>query len=929
MKHDPHTFKIAFAVTETGPEAAAGDYFTALELGTSLRKLLRWQVVWLPKKDWYNVGDANAVIAMTDHYDLTQLGPSAANLIKICWMRNWFDRWAGKPFFPMWDICLSSSEKAADFISKKYGITPSVLRIGTNSNRFRPRNTPKLYDYTFTGSYWGAPRDIENIDPQKIGLRFALFGKNWEKHQQFSAHYKGFLPYHAMSKVYNQSRLLVDDANTATKQWGSMNSRVFDALAAGTLVVTNNILGSAEVFDGNLPTYDSPESLQNILNRYLDNPDLYNSTLEALRADVLANHTYDTRARELAKTIHIHLQARQQNSESATPVAEQITTSRPAPHGQPFVSIIIPVFNQVYFTAACLKALFENTPNTAEVIVVDNGSTDSTSQLLAQYGNRIRVIRNAQNEGFARACNRGAAASKAPYLLFLNNDTEVQPGWLDPLIAMGSRPEVGAVGSRLLFSDGTVQHAGVTIVERRGKTSILPRHAFIGEAPKQVPPFKPTLMQAVTAACMLVNASYFYDANGFDTAYWNGCEDVDLCFKLAQLGKKIVYEPESIVVHHEGKSGHERTVAINTNNARLRGRWKGLIEPDLIETNDSLETAEGLDCRLREGGELAPDSEYGEALKNWWGRYRDRYLAPKSKQLGKARIALRICTPSRKSPAWEDTAFGQDLADSFNRMGHCADVQFKEEWYQGSHDITIHIRGVYRHYPQPGIKNILWIIGHPELITKDELNSYDLVFCASAQFLRQIAPTTATPCHYLPLAATSAFVRSKPSAAEELDLLFVGDNYAFKENRRRRIVQDILDAGYEASLRVLGRNWQDYLPQSMRLEEHIPQQMLPYFYGKARINLNDHHPAMARDGFVNNRTFDLGALGLFQISNVVPGIEELGVVTYMGATDLRHKVEYYLSNPKARQEIAAYSYECCRNETFDARAKTILEHSAG
>jgi spore maturation protein CgeB len=110
----------------------------------------------------------------------------------------------------------------------------------------------------------------------------------------------------------------------------------------------------------------------------------------------------------------------------------------------------------------------------------------------------------------------------------------------------------------------------------------------------------------------------------------------------------------------------------------------------------------------------------------------------------------------------------------------------------------------------------------------------------------------------------------------------------------------------------------------MILEEYVPQTVLPRFYGMARINLNDHHPAMARDGFINNRTYDLGALGLFQISNTVPGIEELGVITYANTTDLRHKIDYYLSNETARQEIAEYSRDRCHLETFDMRAQTVL-----
>lgn len=581
MSHDPNAFKVAFAVTEVGPEVAAGDYFTALEFGTALRKLLRWEVVWLPKADWYNVGDANALIAMTDHYDLAQLGPRAASLVKICWMRNWFDRWVGKPHFGMWDIRLCSSVKASEHIKDRYGFTSSVLRIATNQSRFRPRAEDKLYDYVFTGSYWGAPRDIEKIDPAAIGLRFALFGKNWENHPQFQAYCKGFAPYHAMPKIYNQSKILVDDANSVTKGWGSVNSRVFDALASGILVITNSATGSAELFNNQLPVYQSPNSLREMLLYYLDDPQLYQKTLAPLRSEVLAHHTYDIRARELTKIIAAYLQTRPPLEVTDSSCVSLIENEQPG--GSCRVSIIIPVFNQAPYTAKCLETIFKNTPGSYEIIVVDNGSTDDTPQLLDNYAGKIRVLRNTTNQGFAKACNFGARESRAPYLLFLNNDTEVLPGWLQPMLDMASKDNIAAVGSKLLFPDNTIQHAGVLIIEQKGKTTILPRHVFLNEDPSHPIVNIPMYFQAITAACMLVKKIDFEAVNGFDEEYWNGSEDVDLCFKFQKIGKKVAFEPKSVVVHHEGKSGKERKIAIPKNNIRLREKWAGIISPDIID----------------------------------------------------------------------------------------------------------------------------------------------------------------------------------------------------------------------------------------------------------------------------------------------------------------------------------------------------------
>lgn len=922
MSNNHRSFKVAFAVTEVGPEVASGDYFTAMELGSSLRKLLRWEVIWLPKEDWYNVGDANILIAMTDHYELPRLGPKAAGLVKICWMRNWFDRWASKPHFGMWDIRLCSSLKASEHIKDRYGFTSSVLRIATNQSRFRPRSEDKLYDYVFTGSYWGAPRDIEKIDPAAIGLRFALFGKNWEDHPQFRAYFKGFAPYHAMPRIYNQSRILVDDANSVTKEWGSVNSRVFDSLASGTLVITNSATGSEEVFNNKLPVYNSPEELSKILHLYSTNSEEYNARLRYLRSHVLQNHTYEIRANEFNSIFAKHLQNNLNHNLKNKNDNYKININ--LNKKDKLVSIIIPVFNQINFTIKCLKSIIKNTPNIYEIIIVDNGSTDNTFKILSEFGDKIRLLRNVTNLGFAKACNIGAYSANTPFLLFLNNDTEVLPGWLQPLLETIGKENVGAVGSKLLFPDGSIQHAGVVIIEQTGKTSLLPRHAFIRENPESTPPNEAKRFQAVTAACMLVEKRIFHDAGGFDESYWNGCEDVDLCFKLRQLGKKIIYDPRSTVIHYEGKSGHERTIAINSNNARLRSKWEGIINPDIIDNNDEIYWNNNCNS-TNNTEEYSLNTEYKNSAIHWWAKYRKSYL-PRISSVQNKKIALRICTPSKKSVGWGDTYFGEQLAESFRKSGNSCDVYVKNEWYENTnHDIAIHIKGIYRYYPNKACKNILWIISHPELISKEELDSYDIILCASYFFKKQIEQITTKPCHFFPQATTLSFINDTQQQTDEIDILFVGNNYEYKNNRRRQIIQDIIDARIRYEIKIIGRFWDGYISNNMLLAENIDQESIPKYYKMAKINLNDHQYTMANYGFINNRTYDLAALKQFQISNHTHGLNELGVTTYSNTIDLKHKIEYYISNANARNEIAQYSHQKCINETFDKRAIDILK----
>ena len=126
------------------------------------------------------------------------------------------------------------------------------------------------------------------------------------------------------------------------------------------------------------------------------------------------------------------------------------------------VSIVIPVFNKVEHTQLCTVKLIENTPGKLfGVVFVDNASTDGTRAFLGEVKGPVRVITNAENLGFVGACNQGAAATRSKYIVFLNNDTAPQAGWLEALIDPLERdPSVGATGARLVYPDGRLQEAG-------------------------------------------------------------------------------------------------------------------------------------------------------------------------------------------------------------------------------------------------------------------------------------------------------------------------------------------------------------------------------------------------------------------------------------------------------------------------------------
>ncbi len=182
--------------------------------------------------------------------------------------------------------------------------------------------------------------------------------------------------------------------------------------------------------------------------------------------------------------------------------------------------------------------------------MVDDGSTDRTVELL-QLCSGIRSIRMERNEGFAAACNAGAAAARGTYLHFLNNDAIVSPGWLRPLLDTFAADEtVGAVVSQLRYPDDTLAEAGGAIW-RDGRGSNYGR----GDPPADWRYATARSVDYGSAASLMVRAAAFAQAGSFSTAFAPAYyEDVDLCFTLRAAGYRVVYQPRSVVYHVEGVS---------------------------------------------------------------------------------------------------------------------------------------------------------------------------------------------------------------------------------------------------------------------------------------------------------------------------------------------------------------------------------------
>ena len=232
------------------------------------------------------------------------------------------------------------------------------------------------------------------------------------------------------------------------------------------------------------------------------------------------------------------------------------------------VSIIIPVFNKVEYTEKCIASLREHTPGELyELIVVDNASSDGTAHYLASLGDAAQVITNAENRGFVGACNEGAAAARGRYLLFLNNDTTLNPGWLEALLRIAEGDAtVGAVGAKLVYPDGRLQEAGGMIFQDGSGWNF---GRFDDPAKPQYN--QPYEVDYCSGAALLVRRKAFEALGGFDARYAPAYyEDTDLCFGLRSIGLKVMFCPGSVVTHYEGitagndlNSGYKQYQVVN------------------------------------------------------------------------------------------------------------------------------------------------------------------------------------------------------------------------------------------------------------------------------------------------------------------------------------------------------------------------------
>jgi O-antigen biosynthesis protein len=580
------------------------------------------------------------------------------------------------------------------------------------------------------------------------------------------------------------------------------------------------------------------------------------------------------------------------------------------------VSVVMPAYQDNTMTTAAVAALVAHTQvQDLEIVVVDNDSNPSHSLELAAMAAvypQVAVKRMPRNLNFAIGSNVGFAASTGEYVCFLNNDTLVRSGWLEPLVTRLGDPEVLGVQPLLVYPDGTIQAAGTVFPVR----DAMPIHLIAGHPMEDAGRLADLSFNAVTAAALLMRAKDVAALRGFDPVFVNGSEDIDLCLRATRdLGGHFAVEPTSVVEHLESKTPG-RGARITVNRRIFLDRWRGATPgPELGHY-----TALGLDVvQFATAGGAYPAPRPVVVR-------RPRDVTIDGRELPSLRWNIK--NPAVPGPAgdeWGDTHFIAALSDALGRRG-----QEVVTSRHGAHatqqaaidDVNLVIRGLDRVQPHPGKINVLWVISHPDAVTVDEVLQYDLVFAASIPWAAAMSARSGRTVR--PLLQATDPARFHPLGADVEradDVVFVGQA---RRDEPRRIVMDALEAGL--LVKIWGPRWQKHVDAKYVEGTYLPNEQVATLYQHTGVVLNDHWGDMAAAGFVSNRVFDAVAAGARVVSDQVEGIEELFGGSVQVYKDSAHLARLVADDPfpdVARRVEIANSVR--REHSFDHRAEQLLD----
>lgn len=599
-------------------------------------------------------------------------------------------------------------------------------------------------------------------------------------------------------------------------------------------------------------------------------------------------------------------------------VRRQLIASVDEPRGGagPPVSVLIPTRNGLHHLRRLMPRLAETRWDDLEVIVVDNGSDDGTSDWLRSttWPFDLQVVEGDATLNFAQATNRAAATARGQFLLLLNDDVEpITDGWLARLVQTALDHAPAVVGTRLVYprrpsargrldvggADLTVQHAGVHFVTT--PDGPLARNQGIGSDPCCDDVTAVRDVPAVTGACLLIPTDTFWESGGLDERYEFGLEDVDLCLAAGRAGANVIYDGRTVLFHHEfGTQQRDRRGARRRRRLQNRRLFADRWSPHVTR-------------RL----------------------FADRVAGARTWSDQPLHVAITL-TNADVTAGWGDWYTAHELGDAVTReLGWRVSYleRYGDRWYDvpDDVDVIVNLLDPYELDRVPDhVVSIAWIRNHADRwVQRPWFGEYDLVLGSSeriCQFIRQSSPHD--PEHF-PLAVNPERFRLADEPVDpRCDLVFTGNHWDVDRQVQQRVAE-LEAAGRLPALHVHGHGWDRVPGMAPHHRGPVAYDELPDVYAAASLVLDDTAGPCRPWDAVNLRVFEAAACGRLVLSDNPGGSEELfdGLLpVYRTSGDLAELAERYLADPEARQQRASELRELVlERHTFAQRARTLGE----
>lgn len=513
------------------------------------------------------------------------------------------------------------------------------------------------------------------------------------------------------------------------------------------------------------------------------------------------------------------------------------------------------------------------------------------------------------SEPFAYVVNRTACAVDRTQLLVLDPRTRITAADMHRLLDAAASDPTAAHMPITANPNGSVAHAGSVFVTPRHRPGLL----FAGQPIEDPRMLGETYdVPALSGRTFALSTELFRSAGGLNPLLYNALEAEGLSIRLGEA-RKVVHT-DIVLAQTSTATAFARMDPKGSRNV-MRSLTAELPHTDTSQYYGPLGQRAGA-WTMSDDGELRPIVT----------RQRRHTTQPDGTTVPVLRWAILTAAPAGPSGAeWGDTHFANSLASALRELGQEAIVLPREPRDKAARaldDVHLVLRGLDRVQPDPGVLSMMWVISHPDLVTKSELTEFDRVFAASITWARRMSERWSIPIE--PLLQCTDPTRFRPSGLPRGgETVFVGKSRSVP----RPVVMEAYRAGVDFAL--YGGEWEGILPPEAVRAEYVPNEELAPLYETASIVLNDHWADMRRDGFLSNRLFDAVAAGGRVLSDEVEGIADVfgpAVRTFSHVSEiapmLRGNHDSLFGDD---DELSVISERVRTEHSFRARAQVLLD----